>query len=159
MRSDAPRRLRNCLAGALGIVWAAAGAGLAAQGAPVTAHTPSDNAALEALGCGRDIGGDIAALVNSAPLVLADFKVGTTGSADPVLAAALSVDNGPRRTNANGLEIPSEIEGALQHEILSSPCFRSFERAIQQGEDDVSGRGRAIMQIELPMTKTYDLTV
>jgi hypothetical protein len=147
------------LPGALGIVWAAAGAELVAQDASATAHTAPDGAAVEALGCGRDIGGDIAALVNGAPLVLADFKVGTTGAADPQFAAALAVDNGPRRKTAAGLELPSEIEEALQHEILSNPCFRSFERAIRQGEDDVSGRGRAIMQIELPITKTYDLTV
>jgi hypothetical protein len=116
-------------------------------------------AAEDALGCGRDIGADLAALLGGAPLVLADFQAGTDGSVDASLAAALAVGNGPRETTPEGLVYPSDAEAALQHAILSHPCFRSFQRAVQQGDEDVSGTGRGVLQLQMPIARTYDLTV
>jgi hypothetical protein len=111
------------------------------------------------LDCGRDVTAVVDALVNGAPLILADLKAGADGRSDPLLATALSVANTPREKSAGGLEYPSELESALRSEVVRSPCFRAFERAVQQGAEDVSGVGRAVAQIEMPLARTYDLTV
>ncbi len=110
-------------------------------------------------GCERDIGNDVSALVNRAPVVLADLKVGTDGRAHPLFVEALGVADQGRTTNEDGLELPSPVEQELAQRIVGNPCFRAFERVIRKGVEDVSGVNRAVMQFEMPFTDYRELTI
>lgn len=116
-------------------------------------HTNSANDA-----CNRGLTNYVSALVNRAPLVLADFKVGTDGSADPSLSKAFSVSNAPRET-ISGLEYPSELEVKIGDALKNDPCFTIYGRIIRQGEQEESGKSRAILQLQMPYAKMDTLAV
>lgn len=92
-------------------------------------------------------------------MVLADLKVGTHGRTHPMFARALGVADEGRTTNEEGLELPSPVEQELARHIVENPCFRAFERVVQQGVEDVSGVNRAVMQLEMPFADYRELTV
>jgi len=108
--------------------------------------------------CNRGLTNQISALVNRAPLILADFKVGTDGSSDASLASALSVNNIPRQTIDN-LEHPSQLEVSIGESIRNDPCFQIYGRIIRQGEQEESGKSRAILQLQMPYAKMDTLAV
>ncbi len=110
-------------------------------------------------GCTRDLGKDVSALVNRAPVVLADIHVGSDGRTHPMLAQALGVGDEGRTQNESGLELPSPVEDELGRQFVEHPCFRAFERIVQQGTEDVSGVNRAVMQVEMPFADYQELTV
>ena len=110
-------------------------------------------------GCTRDIGKDVSALVNRAPVVLADIHVGQNGRTHPMFAMALGVGDEGRTKNESGLEVPSPVEDELGRQFVENPCFRAFERIINQGVEDVSGVNRAVMQVEMPFADYQELTV
>ena len=120
---------------------------------------PVDTKAKASVECQRDIKSEISALVDRAPLVLADLKVGTDGSADAELASALGVANTPREIGDDGLEFPSAVEDAVTQLLRDNICYRAFDHIVSQGEEEVSGQNRAVMQIEIPLVNMQALTV
>ncbi|WP_460225509.1 hypothetical protein [Aurantivibrio infirmus] len=126
---------------------------LAGNAGNIKAQNDISNAA-----CNRGLTNYVSALINRAPLILADFKIGTDGSSDPSLASALAVSNTPRETIDN-LEYPSELEVKIGESLHDDPCFQVYGRIIRQGEQESSGKSRAILQMQMPFAKMDTLAV